>query len=422
MNGQLRPPAYPNLSNEYSIDGYQEGVAVHEVAARFYREQVAGSWAREYLAGRGFHPDVQQRWQIGYAPAGRQALIRHLRGEAYRDALIVAAGLARRSRYGELSDVFRDRVMFPIRSSHGATIGFIGRAPEHANADVPKYLNTPATLLYDKGQVLFGLAEARPALAAGAVPVIAEGPLDAIAVAMAGGGTYAPVAPCGTALTAHQVSALSQFADLAATGTLIAFDSDDAGRRAAVGAYPLLRSHTGRIGAAPFPAGQDPAQILRENGPAVLAEMLARNACPLADLVIDAQLAQWERWTVFAEGQIAALRAIAPVIAGLALPDVARQVARLAERLELDHPTVTEAVTDALTALIRAGPPTGNRQGHHAELPGAHPVAVSVSSQDSPHRIGSRRLTSGEQAANATDHPRPQAGAARLLPGSRVAG
>src|SRR5215470_6177918 len=98
---------------------------------------MAGSWAPAYLARRGFGPAVQQRWHAGYAPASRQALTRHLRAAGYRDALIVAAGLARRSRYGELSDVFRDRVMFPICSPRGAVIGFIGRARQDAGAAVP---------------------------------------------------------------------------------------------------------------------------------------------------------------------------------------------------------------------------------------------------------------------------------------------
>ena len=351
-------------------------MAIHEIAARFYREQLAASWAPGYLAGRGFSPAVQQHWHAGYAPAGRQALTRHLRAAGYRDPLIVAAGLARRSRHGELSDVFRDRVMFPIRTPRGTVAGFIGRAGEHAGAGVPRYLNSPATVLYDKGRALFGLWEARPALAHGAVPVITEGPLDAIAIAAAGCGDYAPVAPCGTALTSHQVSVLNQAARLRATGVLVAFDSDEAGQRAAVRAYSLLRRHAGRIGAVIFPAGQDPAQILSDRGPGVLAEMLASHVVPLADLVIDAQVAGWEPGLRFAEAQIAALRAVAPVVAGLALRDVPRQAARLAERLGLDHAIVTEAVTDGLTDLIRAGTHPGVIHGSQAELPGIRPAAV----------------------------------------------
>src|SRR5260370_35596927 len=93
-----RPSAASGGSNKDSVRGYEELVAIHEVAARFYREQLAASWAPGYLAGRGFSPAVQQHWHAGYAPAGRQALPRHLRAAGSRDPLTVPAGLARRSR------------------------------------------------------------------------------------------------------------------------------------------------------------------------------------------------------------------------------------------------------------------------------------------------------------------------------------
>lgn len=397
-----------------------EVAAIQEVAAQFFRLQMAGSWAPRYLAERGFGPAVQDQWQAGYAPAGRQALTRQLRGAGYRDAQIMAAGLARRSRYGELSDVFRDRVMFPIRSPRGTVIGFTGRAPEHAAAGVPRYLNSPATVLYDKGRALFGLWQALPALARGAVPVIVEGPLDVIAVAAATRGRYAPVAPCGTALTARRVCLLAEMGDLRATGVLVGFDGDDAGQRAAARAYPLLRPHAGRIHMADFPAGHDPAQILREHGPAALAQALASRLRPLSDLLVDAQIARWEHWLGSAEARIGALRAIAPLIAGLPPRDVARQVARLAERLGLDHPAVTEAVTDALTAHIRAEPSPAGCGGDQAGLPGSRAAAVAVSGQDCPHRVPAG--TAEAAAPVLPPRPGPLAGAGRLLRGSRVAG
>ena len=125
------------------------------------------------------------------------------------------AGLARRSRRGTLIDTFRDRAMLPIRSTDGTIIAFIGRAADHAAPGTPKYLNSPATSVYHKGEILFGLWEARDALASGVRPVIVEGPLDAIAVTTAGHGKYVGVAPCGTALTAHHTAALARVGRLA---------------------------------------------------------------------------------------------------------------------------------------------------------------------------------------------------------------
>ena len=118
----------------------------------------AGSPATWPSAASG--PAVRSSWQAGYAPAGWDALTRHLRAAGYPDTLIEAAGLARRSRHGTLIDTFRDRAMLPIRVADGTIIAFIGRARRSRRPGVPKYLNSPATALYDKSEILFGLWEA----------------------------------------------------------------------------------------------------------------------------------------------------------------------------------------------------------------------------------------------------------------------
>ncbi len=362
-------------------------MALHDLAARFYRDQAADSWVPGYLKGRGIDAGAQEHWQAGYAPPSRDALLRHLRAAHYPDSLIQAAGLARPSRHGELTDTFRDRAVLPIRSARGAIIAFIGRAPEQASPRVPRYLNSPGTPLYDKSQELFGLWQARESIAAGAVPVITEGPFDAIAIAIAGPGRYAPVALCGSTLTTGHITAIRHATastgggasaasaasaragpagaragpgDLRASGLLLALDADPAGRRAAARAYHLLSPLTADLHTVDSQLGQDPAQILRDHGPAILAAVLKHRSHPLADLVIDTELERWQPGLCFAEGRIAALRAIAPVIAALRPAHVARQVARLAAALSLDHPTVTRAVTDALRHRV------GTEPGHGA--------------------------------------------------------
>ncbi len=365
-------------------------LALHFYATRFFQSQLAGSWVPDYLTGRGFGRNVQDLWQVGYAPAGRDALTRRLRSAGFPDSLIVAGGLARQSPRGGLADTFRDRAILPIRAPDGNVIAFIGRAPEHAGPDVPKYLNSPATLIYRKGDALFGRLRAQSALEARAMPVIAEGPFDVMAIAVAGRHRYAPAAPCGTALTAHQVEVLNQACDLGETGVLVAFDADAAGQRAAIRAYRLLRPVTDRIAAVTFAAGTDPAQILRDHGAAGLAATLDRRRRPLADLVVDAATGNWTPRLPFAEGQIGALRAIAPVIAAMPPRDVARQVARLAQRLGLDHAMVTEAVTDALTQLIsgrnqaRTSSLDFPASARHNAAEGTMPVADPASRRAAP--------------------------------------
>ena len=237
--------------------------------------------------------------------------------------------------------MFRDRAMFPVRSVDGTVAGFIGRAPPGGE---PAYLNTATTELYHKGSLLFGLYEGSAALAAGARPVLVEGPLDAIAVSCAG---RVGVAPCGTALTATQVELLGWACR--STGVIVAFDADRAGRAAAVRAYPLLRTITDDLWTVSLPTGSDPAEVLRTQGADGLDAVLGSSLLPLPDLVVDARLAEFSRWLEFADGTFAALRAVAPVIADLPPDQVARQVARVATRLGCTYAEVTEAVTSRLS-------------------------------------------------------------------------
>jgi len=384
----------PRVAGQRAVPLLPEGehARVHHSALQFFRNQMPGSWVPGYLANRGISPAVQDHWLAGYAPAAWDALTRHLRTAGFPDSLIEAAGLARRSRRGTLIDTFRDRAMLPIRSAEGTIIAFIGRAPSNTGPSVPKYLNSPSTAVYDKGEALFGLWEAHDALASGARPVIVEGPLDAIAVSIAGNRKFTAVAPCGTAFTARHADALAHAADLHAVGVTVAFDPDEAGRRAAVRAYHLLVQCTEKLATVMLPAGQTPAQILADSGPAALARVLASHTRPLPDLVIDAEATRWASKLRYPEGQLSALRATAPLIAAMPTAHVARQVARLAVALRLDHATVTEAVTDALTALV-----AGQRNpAHRAGLRGPPLAAGRVAGQDSPR---SAQQTTGNGAA-----------------------
>ncbi len=319
------------------------------LATHFYRDRMLGSWVPPYLQARGLSPAAQARWHAGYAPASWDALTHHLRALGYADELIERAGLARQSQRGSLIDVFRDRVVFPILSSTGTVAGFIGRARDPRIAGAPKYLNTPRTCVYDKSRLLFGLYEARTALAAGARPVIVEGPFDAFAVTAAGQERFAGVATCGTAVTAQHIAALAQVTDLRAVGAVVGFDSDVAGQRAAVRAYHLLRTFTDKLDVADLKEGQDPAYVFGSQGPTALAESLAGRTRPLADVVVDNEVERWSRWMCYPEGQVQALRAAARLIVAMPPSHVGRQVSRLASRLGFDHAVVNEAVTDALT-------------------------------------------------------------------------
>jgi DNA primase len=308
--------------------------SVLDDAMRFYDGQLARSWVPAYLAERGIGNATLRHWHIGYAPGGWTALTDHLRALGHDDEAIQAAGLARLSSRGTLIDHFRDRVMLPVHDERGNIAGFLGRARPGATPEVPKYLNSPETSSYQKGSLLFGLHQARDLLARGATPVIVEGPFDAIAVTVADPGRHVGLAPCGTALTSKQAAILAQSADLDSTGVLVAFDDDQAGRKAAVRAYDILRTVSSRLQSAAL-SGKDPAEILQTEGLAALRVVLRDQVQPLSSGVIDAHLAPWERRLQDPEGPLLAMRSTATVIAGLLPAGSAEAIRQITGNREL---------------------------------------------------------------------------------------
>jgi DNA primase len=323
-------------------------------AAEFFANKLAGSGVPRYLASRGLGTRELSRWAVGYAPADWTTLTSYLRRHGFSEQDLEASGLCKRSSRGTLFDVFRDRAMFPIRTVGGQVLGFIGRAAPRASSDVPKYLNSRETALYRKGHVLFGLHENHDALQTGAVPVIVEGPMDAIAVAHAGD-RYAGVAPCGTALTSDQVRLLVRTAP-GADHVIMLFDADPAGQRAAIHAYDLLQHTIAQPLAVTLPDGHDPASLAQVHGTAALANILASRAVPLADLVTDACLARFDRHLGFLEGKFSALRAVAPLIAAMPPVEAGRQAARTTARTGLTTSEVTDAITQALEQATTSEP------------------------------------------------------------------
>ena len=325
----------------------------NHAAALFFADRLAspaGTSPREYLSTRGFGPTLDSRqWSLGYAPPTWTALTDHLRAKGCDVEGLLAAGLVIRTRHGNVIDRFRDRVTLPVHNLDGETVGFVGRAAPNVSDDVPKYLNSPRTQLYDKSTLLFGLAEQQELLASGAVPVIVEGPLDVLAVHIANTQSEPPlaaVAPCGTALTSTQVDSLAK---LSGNRVLVAFDDDAAGARATAAAYGLLATRFTQLHAADLAGSGDPAELLQLGGCQALREALSRNE-PLADRVLDNGLSPWADKLDNAEACVSALRELAPSISSLRPDDVTREAARLVERLRLEPSTVTRELTEAVTA------------------------------------------------------------------------
>jgi DNA primase len=306
-------------------------VRIHADAGRFYQSRVPGSWVPGYLASRRLEAVLlpSSPWKIGYAPRSWTALADHLRSLGYSDEAMLRSGLITTGKDGKLRDRFRDRLMVPIRRpSDRVVIAFIGRRhPAAADDHGPKYLNSPNTELYVKGHVMAGIAEGQRHLDAGAQPVLVEGLTDAFAVTLAAPGRFVGLPLCGTAFTEEQAVALCRAVDLPERGLLIALDPDDAGRKAAIRAYPILSAATSDLTAVILPVGRDPAEMFQYDGRAALRDVLVSSTRPLAEVAIDARMSQWETDGELrgVEQQFGALRAAAEVIATLSAEAAAEQ-------------------------------------------------------------------------------------------------
>jgi DNA primase len=238
---------------------------VLELACQFFERQLqspAGQGARDYLARRDIAPATLTEFRLGYAPDERGALLAHLRAKGVEDGQILAAGLAVQPDDGRpLYDRFRGRAIIPIQDGKGRVVAFGGRAL--AAETQPKYLNSPETELFRKGEMVFNHHRAREAAFRTNAVVVVEGYLDAISVFQAG--VKAVVATLGTAFTEDQIRALWRLAP----EPVVCFDGDKAGRQAAFKAIdrilPALRTgHSFRF--AFIPGGKDPDDLIREAG------------------------------------------------------------------------------------------------------------------------------------------------------------
>ncbi|GHC66028.1 DNA primase [Limoniibacter endophyticus] len=256
---------------------------VMEMATQFFQEKLQssdGAKARAYLRERGLTPATQQAFRLGFIPEGRNALKEFLASKGVEKEQIEACGLVRHGPDIAVSyDWFRDRIMFPIPDSRGRIIAFGGRAM--AQDALAKYMNSPDTELFHKGQVLYNFARARTAAQKVGTLIAVEGYMDVIALAQAG--FEHAVAPLGTALTEDQLGLLWRVT----SEPILCFDGDQAGQRAAWRAADLALPMVAAgktVRFAMLPDGKDPDDLVRDGGPSAFQDVLA-DARPLADIL-----------------------------------------------------------------------------------------------------------------------------------------
>lgn len=320
--------------------------AVTRAAAAVFIEAPRRHAAVTYLRQRGIDArDLLPAWSIGYAPRGWTRLVDRFAGEFGEQALL-DAGVARRCNRGTLIDTFRDRVIFGIHDESGEIAGFIGRDVS-GGQDVPKYLNTRQHALFDKGALLFGLAEGR---GDGPLqPVVVEGPLDVLAIASRGSSDNTgllPVAACGTAFTPAQAKRLAVVAFAHQSSVVVAMDGDAPGRSAALAVGERLHAVGLDSRIAILPNGSDPAEHL-SRADATLDTVRAVNALPLLAVRVEHAIAAQDDRMRWVEGRLAALRSVAGHLATYPPNYAARQAAWLADTLDLAPSTVTFELADA---------------------------------------------------------------------------
>ena len=321
-------------------------VELHEHAARYFLDELNGTregkLVRDYLHDRGLSDELILTFGIGYAPGAGDALVRRLKQAGYAQELIEASGLANKDERGTVYDRFRRRVMFPIHSESGRLVGFGGRA---MGDEMPKYLNSPETAVYQKSRVLYNLQRAKDSIRKDNFAVMVEGYLDCIAVHSAGIGNV--VATCGTSLTETQVKLLAR----STRNVVVSFDPDAAGVAATERSLNLLLAEDFNVRVLALPPGHDPDLFVREKGgPAYKAQL--KESLPYLDYLTERARRQFDWRTQ--DGKIAALNYLLPYLARL--PSKIRRAdwaSELGSRLGIDERLLREELRRA--AVERRG-------------------------------------------------------------------
>ncbi len=342
---ELRPRTPAQEAQEEAQVGLR---ALLESAVTFYRNNLLHSEpVLEYLHDRGFSMEILESFGIGYAMESWDTLQTFLLDNGHEQEQLLEAGLVVERENGGYYDRFRNRIMIPIRDARGHMAGFGARV--FNPKDQPKFINSPQTVLFDKGRLLYGLDLARKAIRTEDQAVVVEGYLDVIALHQAGHGNA--VSPMGTALTAHQLRTLKRYS----RNIVLALDADAAGNQATLRGLNVAREaldrdpdpvfdarglvrYEGRLNAeiriVGLPDGKDPDEVVLDD-PDAWSDLL-RKATPVVEYVMDVLIDK--RDLQDAKNKAAIARQILPLIEDVPDP-IERETYRqgLARRLKVDE-------------------------------------------------------------------------------------
>jgi len=268
----MRPEEYE--SGDFSAHTEEKAAlkALLKEASEFYAESlVRNKQAKEYLVNRGLSGESLKKFSLGYAPKGWHAVTDHLKEKKYSEELILKSGVVQQGPKG-IFDMLRDRIIFPILDAQGAVIAFGGRVMDDS---LPKYLNSPDTMLFKKGETLYGLYQAKEGIRKKGYAVLSEGYLDVIVPYQHGFENV--MAPLGTALTPAHLKKLRRFTNK----LVLVFDGDQAGLGAAKRALGTALEQNFNVKVTVLPQGEDPDSLLKAKGAAEFKKFLGRAWGPM---------------------------------------------------------------------------------------------------------------------------------------------
>ena len=243
-------------SEKKAQDEHTQFLRINDLITSYYRSVLLngleGEPARQYLANRSVQSEVSEAYLLGFAPDRRDGLAKHLRNNGIDMDIALKLGIIRKSDAGWY-DLFRNRLIFPIRDARGQVIAFAGRV---LDASLPKYINSPESPLYHKSSVLFGIDMALPSIRTGNSIIIVEGYFDHLALYRAG--IQNVVATCGTALTSTHAGMIKRHAERVYT----LFDSDNAGKKATIRSMELFLEQRIPAYVISLPVGDDPDSFM----------------------------------------------------------------------------------------------------------------------------------------------------------------
>ncbi|GAA1799765.1 DNA primase [Nostocoides veronense] len=320
------------LRREEGTGGAPEGglgrrsrlVEAHRIAQEMYADLLINSpdarAARDFLRQRDFTGAQCERFGVGFSPRGGEVLSRLLRSRGFTEEETVLAGLVGRGGRGSY-DRFRGRLMWPIRDTSGDTIGFGARRIFEDDRIEAKYLNTTETSIYKKSQVLYGIDLAKKVISQGRQAVVVEGYTDVMAAHLSG--VESAVATCGTAFGVDHIKLLRRLMrdepGLDPARIVFTFDGDAAGQKAAMKAFAEDQRWTAQSFVAVAADGMDPCDLRLRKGPEAVKE-LVDDAVPMFEFAVRTLIARLDLTT--AEGRVAAMKTVAPVINSIKDPSL----------------------------------------------------------------------------------------------------